>query len=231
MQGSSLSSRSACRSFQRTLATTGSTGRRCPICSRSRSPASRRVATAFWLISISTDSGPRVYDYFDADLSHEEITRRYPGVMKKTARFDARKVRAALLARGGPDESGFVRFAYRPFDTRWLYWEKDTKLLDEKRADYRPHVFRGECLDRLQQAGDSSRLHAWHLCSGSCELEVRILGCPSFPCLASGGWFREQGCRGLAPPESLWKGTALSRSVGSWRRRPVPPRSRHAARS
>ena len=85
----------------------------------------------------------RVADYFNPDLSHEEIARRYPGVMKTTARFDARGVRDALLKRGGPDEGGFVRHAYRPFDNRWLYWEKDTKLLDEKRADYRPHVFDG----------------------------------------------------------------------------------------
>ena len=85
----------------------------------------------------------RIADYFDADLSHEDIARRYPGVMKITARFDARAVRDALLQRGGPDESGFIRFAYRPFDNRWLYWEAETKLLDEKRADYRPHVFEG----------------------------------------------------------------------------------------
>ena len=85
----------------------------------------------------------RVADYFDAALSHEEIARRYPGVMKTTARFDARKVRDTLLARGGPNKSGFVRHAYRPFDNRWLYWEADTKLLDEKRTDYRPHVFEG----------------------------------------------------------------------------------------
>ena len=85
----------------------------------------------------------RVDDYFNNDLSHEEIARRYPGVMKTTARFDARNVRNALLSRGGPDEAGFVRFAYRPFDTRWLYWEAETKLLDEKRADYKPHVFGG----------------------------------------------------------------------------------------
>ncbi len=85
----------------------------------------------------------RVADYFDSNLSHEEITRRYPGAMKTTARFHARAVRDALLKRGGPDESGFIRFAYRPFDNRWLYWESDTKLLDEKRADYRPHVFEG----------------------------------------------------------------------------------------
>ena len=85
----------------------------------------------------------RVSDYFDADLSHEQIARSYPGVMKVTARFDARAVRDALLARGVPNERGFVRFAYRPFDIRWLYWEAETKLLDRKRADYRPHVFEG----------------------------------------------------------------------------------------
>ena len=85
----------------------------------------------------------RVTDYFDPDLSHAEIARRYPAAMKRTARFDARRVRDTLLARGGPTESGFIRYAYRPFDTRWLYWEADTKLLDEKRAEYKPHVFSG----------------------------------------------------------------------------------------
>ena len=85
----------------------------------------------------------RVTDYFDWNVSHEEVVRRYPTAMKSTARFDARSVREALLQRGGPNEAGFVRFAYRPFDNRWLYWEAETKLLDEKRADYKPHVFGG----------------------------------------------------------------------------------------
>ena len=83
----------------------------------------------------------RIADYFDPGLNHEEIERRYPGAMKSTARYDARAVRDLLLARGGPSDSGFVRYAYRPFDNRWLYWERDTKLLDEKRADYKPHIF------------------------------------------------------------------------------------------
>ena len=85
----------------------------------------------------------RVADYFDARVSHEEIARRYPGAMKTTARFDARAVRDALLARGGPNDGGFIRYAYRPFDTRWLYWEADGSLLDRPRPDYRPHVFEG----------------------------------------------------------------------------------------
>ena len=85
----------------------------------------------------------RVADYFDASVSHEDIVRRYPGIMKTTAGFDGRTVRDALLARGGPDEGSFIRFAYRPFDIRWLYWEADGRLLDRPRPDYRPHVFEG----------------------------------------------------------------------------------------
>ena len=85
----------------------------------------------------------RVADYFNSSLSHEEILRRYSSVMNDTARFDARQVRNALLRRGGPADAGFLRYSYRPFDTRWLYWEAETKLLDEKRADYKPHVFDG----------------------------------------------------------------------------------------
>ena len=85
----------------------------------------------------------RISDYFNTDVSHEEIARRYPGMMKTTVRFDARAIRDALLARGGPAEDGFVRFAYRPFDNRWLYWETDGGLLDRPRPDYWPHVFEG----------------------------------------------------------------------------------------
>ena len=83
----------------------------------------------------------RIADYFDHSLGHEEIARRYPMAMKTTARFDARAVREALLARGGPNEDGFVRHAYRPFDNRYLYWEADGGLLDRPRPDYQPHVF------------------------------------------------------------------------------------------
>ena len=97
-----------------------------------------------FLVDIDLDRlRARIADYFDAGLTHEEIVRRYPSAMRSTARFDARSVRDALLKRGGPDTAGFIRFAYRPFDNRWLYWEKDTKLLDEKRADYRPQAFEG----------------------------------------------------------------------------------------
>ena len=81
--------------------------------------------------------------------------------MKTTARFDARAVRDTLLARSGPDEAGFIRYAYRPFDSRWLYWEAETKLLDEKRADYRPHVFEGNLWSKHEQTRSPRRLFTW----------------------------------------------------------------------
>ena len=85
----------------------------------------------------------RIAEYFNKSVSHEEIARLYPAVMKASARFNARSVRDVLLGRGGPLGTGFIQFAYRPFDTRWLYWDADTKLLDEKRSEYRPHVIDG----------------------------------------------------------------------------------------
>lgn len=85
----------------------------------------------------------RIRDYFNAELNDETIAERYPAAMGNRARYDARAVRKALLARGGPQETGFIRYTYRPFDDRWLYWEADTKLLNEKRPEYRQHVFEG----------------------------------------------------------------------------------------
>ena len=41
----------------------------------------------------------------------------------------------------GPSDTGFIRYAYRPFDTRWLYWEGHTELLDRPRPEYKKHVF------------------------------------------------------------------------------------------
>ena len=93
----------------------------------------------------------RMAEFFDPGLSNAAIARRHSSVMRSTQRFEAPAVRDALLRRGGPTEAGFVRYAYRPFDTRWLYWESDTKLLDEKRAEYPPHVFAGNLWMVLQR--------------------------------------------------------------------------------
>ncbi len=85
----------------------------------------------------------RIGDYFNSDLSHDEIERRYPTAMRNPREYNAREVRRILLSGDGLADSGFIRYAYRPFDTRWLYWESREKLVDRPRAEYKPHVFDG----------------------------------------------------------------------------------------
>jgi hypothetical protein len=81
----------------------------------------------------------RMRRYFDPAASDEDIRREIPGAMQSTTRFEAHKVRESLVKRGFLADR-IVPYCYRPFDVRWLYWEPDTKLLDEKRHDYFPHV-------------------------------------------------------------------------------------------
>ena len=85
----------------------------------------------------------RICDYFDSGLSHDEMGHRYPLSMRNPREYDSRAVRDALLTAGGPNEDSFIRYAYRPFDTRWLYWEAREKLVDRPRPEYKPHAFEG----------------------------------------------------------------------------------------
>jgi hypothetical protein len=84
----------------------------------------------------------RIASYFDSKLSHDEIGRQWPRLMEQTARYEPREIREYLVKRGRTKGS-IVPFVYRPFDNRWLYWEPETKLLDEKRSEYFLHVFAG----------------------------------------------------------------------------------------
>ncbi|MCS6840297.1 MAG: N-6 DNA methylase, partial [Roseiflexus sp.] len=84
----------------------------------------------------------RMTKYFDPAISDDEIRKIAPALMHKTARFDPVATRRFLQQRGFRAER-VRRYCYRPFDVRWIYWEPETKLLDEKRAEYVPHVFAG----------------------------------------------------------------------------------------
>ncbi len=109
--------------------------------------------------------------------------------MKSTTVFDAPAVRADLLKRGGPVAAGFVRHTYRPFDTRWLYWEGESGLLDRPRPEYMPHVLEGNVwLSSAQHlrkgATEPQTCFTQHI--GSLHLIER--GANMFP-----AWLREEG--------------------------------------
>jgi hypothetical protein len=100
----------------------------------------------------------RMKQYFDPELGDAEVRAIMPTAMTSTARFDARKTRQYLVKRGFKPEN-IVRYCYRPFDNRWLYWEPETKLLDEKRSEYFPQVFDG---NSWLSAGQRNRKEAFY---------------------------------------------------------------------
>lgn len=121
----------------------------------------------------------RMERYFDTGVTHEEMQRLSPRAMEKTKRFDPIPAREYLQKRGLL-KSNFVRFAYRPFDLRWLYWEPETKLLDEKREEYFAHVRAGNvwlaAAQRHRKDFDSPFASARH-----CSRHVDERGANLFP--------------------------------------------------
>lgn len=93
----------------------------------------------------------RMSDYFDKKIPDDAIARDCPEAMRELAHFKARAVRTRLLARGGPLKEGFVRYAYRPFDVRWIYWDSDPGLCNNPGASQKQHVFAGNKWLVMQQ--------------------------------------------------------------------------------
>jgi len=76
----------------------------------------------------------RLMVYFNPACSDDEVARVSPAAMADASRFEAIATRRRLVSRGFLADR-LVPYQYRPFDTRWIYWEPDTKLLHEKRSN------------------------------------------------------------------------------------------------
>jgi len=123
----------------------------------------------------------RLEKYFDPEVSHEEMNRIAPGMMENTPRFKAKLVRDELRKRGFLKKN-VMRYCYRPFDVRWLYWEPETKLLDEKRTEYFLQVFDGNVYLVTQQKPRREWSQPQALSSIGC-LDLMDRGASCFPLL------------------------------------------------
>lgn len=92
----------------------------------------------------------RMETYFDPERSDAEIEQLIPGIMESSKQFNPTLVRSQLVKRGFLPHN-IIRYAYRPFDARWLYWERETNLLDRNREEYLPHVGEGNMAIISQQ--------------------------------------------------------------------------------
>lgn len=136
------------------------------------------------LISIDRASlENRIAKYFNASISHDEMRKVSASLMTNTGRFDAILTRDTLRQRGA-EAGALIKFAYRPMDVRWLYWDPDTKLLDEKRADYRTSVPAGTRTLCIQQKSRGEWQGAQVI---QCTADLALLdrGSSNFPILIS----------------------------------------------
>ena len=110
----------------------------------------------------------RIADYFDPDLSHDEIVRFYPVAMRNTSSINLHPhvVRDRRLARGGPSVAGFVRCTFRPFDNRWLYWESCSGLLARPSPAFGPNAFHGNMFLEARQRESNDQFLRGTLVSG-----------------------------------------------------------------
>lgn len=128
----------------------------------------------------------RIALYFDSSLSDAQAAAELPCLMDSAAGFDAVSTRHYLQTRG--TESGeFLAYAYRPFDTRWVYWHPLSKLLDRKRPELRRDLTAGNLFLTSRQKAERSvegtpflvtrALPDWHLTRpGSMCLPVMSVG-------------------------------------------------------
>ena len=86
----------------------------------------------------------RLQAYFDTELSNHDLMIQYPEICKNTNRYKWETTRAILLRRGMLSQN-IVKYIYRPFDMRHVYWEPETKLLGEKS----PTCFQHMSIDNL----------------------------------------------------------------------------------
>lgn len=109
---------------------------------------------------VSIDKEPlaeKMKRYFDPGVDDAEVTKFAPTLMQDASRFNAREIRRELLRTSQFNADNIIRVAYRPLDHRWLYWEGKTKLLHEKRTDFRAQIFSGnfylEAIRRQRRSG------------------------------------------------------------------------------
>lgn len=84
----------------------------------------------------------RMAAFCDKSVSLRSIAQQAPTLGRKAFDYDPAKVRAEL-AEAGFSPSQFVRYAYRPLDVRWLFWDMHTKLLHRPSPDLKRQFVKG----------------------------------------------------------------------------------------
>lgn len=112
-----------------------------------------------FLVDVDRDAlERRIERYLDPKTTDAEFAKSFPALVNTTERYNAAATRKALIERKY-QLGQIVRYAYRPFDVRWAYWDPDTKLIDEKRPEFFANA---EVGNRFLTAGVRNRMGVYY---------------------------------------------------------------------
>ncbi len=97
------------------------------------------------LIDIDRDAlAVRMRDYFDANLSWEKYKAKHTALTEEAAGFVPEEARSkALGSQESFDNDRLLRYALRPFDTRWCYYTALNPIWNRARPALRAQVWEG----------------------------------------------------------------------------------------
>ena len=104
----------------------------------------------------------RIRDYFNPEISHEEMRAKHQSSMDGTNACEPVQTREYLRTRGLLPHY-FVRYLYRPFDLRWIYWEPETRLLGRKSPGFFAQIFPGNVFVEARQRQSKDHFDRGHV--------------------------------------------------------------------
>jgi len=153
----------------------------------------------------------RLRDYFSA-LSFSELQKRYPNLCETYADYDPKQTRDRLQKISAFDKKKINPYVLFPLDSRWIYYEREAKLLNRPRPELGDHQSENEFLIGTPQPRRVSESRPLVL-PGLFDLHLHDWGSVGFPAEVN----PDPGIGGLfeAASEDLIRKANLSEAVWS----------------
>ena len=95
----------------------------------------------------------RMRDYYDQNVSWDELKALKTGLTENAARFGAKGAREIILEAEDFQSNHLLRYALRPFDTRWCYYSAKRPLWNEPRPTLWQQCWKGNKFLMSRPAG------------------------------------------------------------------------------
>ena len=140
----------------------------------------------------------RMQYYFESD-SFAAVRDRYPVLTESRARYDPKETWSFLREHTSFDAARVVKYLLFPMDRRWIYYESEAKLLNEKRPEFWENLEGNEFLVAVPEPRQASEVFPL-LSTILVDLHVHDRGSVCFPRETRPGTLIAQRVANIAEP-------------------------------